>query len=57
MKLTLGYPVTRNFRWRWFTPAALLGGFVVLILLILINSLSNTPSLQRRLTHLFLQFL
>lgn len=47
MKLTLGYPVTRNFRWRWFTPAALLGGFVVLILLILINSLSNTPSLQR----------
>ena len=47
MKLALEYPVTRTFRWRWFTPATLLGAFVVLILLTLINSSSNTPSPQR----------
>ncbi|KIM40015.1 hypothetical protein M413DRAFT_190122 [Hebeloma cylindrosporum] len=37
MTLALEYPVTRTFRWRWFTPAALLGAFVVLVLLTLIN--------------------
>jgi hypothetical protein len=59
MNVTLEYPVTRTFRWRWFTPAALLGAFVVLILLTLINSWSNHPSLQRfkALTNLFRQFL
>jgi len=47
MSVTLEYPVTRTFRWRWFTPAALLGASVVLILLTLINSWSNRSSLQR----------
>jgi hypothetical protein len=58
--LTLEYPLTKTFRWRWFAPAALLGAFVVLSLLTLINSRSNHPSLQRikaRLTNLFRQFL
>jgi len=45
MNLTLEYPVTRTFRWRWFTPAALLGAFVILIILTVINSRSK-PSLQ-----------
>ncbi|KIM38213.1 hypothetical protein M413DRAFT_447960 [Hebeloma cylindrosporum] len=37
MKLTLEYPVTRSFHWRWFAPVAFLGAFVALILLTLVN--------------------
>lgn len=47
MNVTLEYPLTRTFRWRWFTPAALLGAFVVLIFLTLINSRSNHLCLPR----------
>jgi len=43
MKFVLNFPVTRDFRWPWFAPAALLGAIVTLIFLTLINGQSNAP--------------
>jgi len=52
------YSITRPFLWRWFAPAALLGAFVTLTFLTLINRQSNGPlSVTMRLTNLFSQSL
>ncbi|KDR78892.1 hypothetical protein GALMADRAFT_244536 [Galerina marginata CBS 339.88] len=37
MPFTLQYNVTRNFRWRWFGPISVLGAFISLIFLVLLN--------------------
>lgn len=36
--IQLQYNLTRNFRWSWFGPVSLLGGFTVFAFLIVINS-------------------
>ena len=46
--MSLDYPITRSFSWRWFAPASLAGSFVVIVFLSVINSNHNlsTPPFQ-----------
>ena len=52
--MSLDYPITRSFSWRWFTPISLAGSFIVIAILSVVNSNHNfsTPHFQL-MTHFF----
>lgn len=52
--MSLDYPITRSFSWRWFTPISLAGSFIVIAILSVVNSNHNllTPHFQS-MTHFF----
>ena len=52
--MSLDYPITRSFSWRWFTPISLVGSFIVIAILSVVNSNNNLPTPQLQLvTHFF----
>ena len=44
--MSLDYPITRSFSWRWFTPISLVGSFIVITILSVVNSNHNFPTLH-----------
>ena len=52
--MSLDYPITRSFSWRWFTPISLAGSFIVIVILSVVNSNHNLPTPHFQLmTHFF----
>ena len=52
--MSLDYPITRSFDWRWFTPISLVGSFIVIAILSVVNSNYNFPTLHfQSITHFF----
>jgi hypothetical protein len=52
--MSLDYPITRSFSWRWFTPISLAGSFIVIVILSVVNSNYNLPAPHfQSMTHFF----
>ena len=51
--MSLDYPITRSFSWRWFTPISLAGSFIVIAILSVVNSNHNLPTPQFQINDWF----